>query len=536
MPAQGIDLGSGTLAQLARVGVRYIVEHWEEGALYRALALPLPPQSIQIQTPSAAQVTYTLGDVPIRELGRFRRQMIRIEGSSGYEARIAANREGALIFSDGPTILAEFEAFLREYQKSAEEGPQRIVNGTLGQSRYLIFRALDEGINAQVEIESLEIQRSAAGENFSRGWVLSFFAYDDADPTPRPFEDFQSAIDGINDAIDLAAAGVAVAAVAVQGSAALARMTLAPLQRLSRLAGALGEVQEGIRSLLDLPGDMLKALAQAGAQLATVTARAERDIEGFRASINVPARSIAQLLGAANEIELGAEAAVGLGGRSIGEEETSPAPPIIGAEQFAQGSGAESEAVFVYRLKAGDDLYSLARRVLGDITRWEEIRALNGWQSATRTARGAPPRSGDLVLIPRALNRGETVRESLDQFGVDLHTRAGSGDLSWGAGDLELVGGPQNLEQALRLRLATRAGESAILGDYGLPLLIGQRTSSEMLGYISAHVRAQVLADERISDILRLDLTEQGDQISVDLEARAEGSGLLIVNAPIEGA
>ena len=530
MPS-GIDLGSGTLAQLARVGVRYVVEHWREGAIYRALALPLPPKSIQLQTPSAAQVTYTLGATPIRELGRFRTQTIRIEGSSGYEARIGSNREGALIFSDGPTILNEFEAFLKTYQEAASEEPQRLVNGAIGQAQYLIFRALDEGINAQVEIDSIEIERSAAGENFSRGWVLTFRAYDDTPPAARPFEDFQSQIDAINDSIDLAAAGIAVAAVAVQGSAALARMTLAPLQRLRRLSGALSEVQEGIRSLLDLPGDMLKALAQAGSELATVGARAARDVEGFGASIAVPLRSISALIGGADEATLGAESALGLGGRTIGDDEGSPAPPILGQEQFSQRSGAESEAVVVYRLRAGDDLYDLARRVFGDVGRWDELRALNGWQSATRTARGAPPRPGDLVLLPRAIARGETAREALDLYGVDLYAPAG--DLAWGVDDLSILGGVGNLEQALRLRMLTLSGESPILRDYGLPLLIGQRTGSEMLGYISAHIRAQIEADERIEELTTIELTDTGDGARAYLEARASGSGLIMIDTPI---
>jgi hypothetical protein len=95
------------------------------------------------------------------------------------------------------------------------------------------------------------------------------------------------------------------------------------------------------------------------------------------------------------------------------------------------------------------------------------------------------------------------------------------------------LGGVGNLEQALRLRMLTLSGESPILRDYGLPLLIGQRTGSEMLGYISAHIRAQIEADERIEELTSIELTDTGDGARVYLEARASGSGLVMIDTPI---
>jgi phage baseplate assembly protein W len=111
-------------------------------------------------------------------------------------------------------------------------------------------------------------------------------------------------------------------------------------------------------------------------------------------------------------------------------------------------------------------------------------------------------------------------------FGVDLRVveRAPGLDVVIdGGGDLQLAAGADNIEQALRLRLAVRRGELEPLGwpNYGSRLheLIGEPNNSRTRAMLMAFARAAILEDPRVVEITRIEArpTER-DLVRLDLE------------------
>ena len=97
-------------------------------------------------------------------------------------------------------------------------------------------------------------------------------------------------------------------------------------------------------------------------------------------------------------------------------------------------------------------------------------------------------------------------------FGVDVLL----GDFAQGldpitdpGGDLKLAEGPDNIAQALTLRLKVRRGELARLGwpNYGSRLheLIGEPNNTRTRAIVMAHARSAILEDPRVVDIARLE-------------------------------
>ena len=125
-----------------------------------------------------------------------------------------------------------------------------------------------------------------------------------------------------------------------------------------------------------------------------------------------------------------------------------------------------------------------------------------------------------------------TPNEIEDFYGTDLRLvpQLTNGVLSFdlamkGAGDVQLISGPPNLEQALTLRLLTTKGDNTTFPDLGLPDLLGDPSSAETLGHFAAHVRTQMLSDPRIARLRELIITDTGDGLEANARLEtAEGS------------
>ena len=124
-------------------------------------------------------------------------------------------------------------------------------------------------------------------------------------------------------------------------------------------------------------------------------------------------------------------------------------------------------------------------------------------------------------------------RGALDPFGVDLYLDA-DGHLEITAdGDLRTVRGVENLRQAIAGRMLTRRGESAAFPEYGLPVAPGDAHTAGMTGYIGAHVRTQLLADRRVLEVADLEVADEGDELTVTVQVRPNGSAPFTVIAPV---
>ena len=58
---QGANIsGTGIIADLARINIKYLLEHYQDGSLKKAVALPLPPKAFSVSQEAPSQITYTL--------------------------------------------------------------------------------------------------------------------------------------------------------------------------------------------------------------------------------------------------------------------------------------------------------------------------------------------------------------------------------------------------------------------------------------------------------------------------------------------
>lgn len=526
----GIDLGSGALADLARVGVRYLLEWRQSGQIYRSIALPLPPRALTITQQAPALVTYTLGGQPIRELGAYRSREIKLTGSAGYDVRVGYTRDGAITSQLGSVLLREFRGFLEEYQSVSEGQSSSSTGEALNE---LIFRALDEDYHLRVEVVELEIQRDAMSSHFAPDWTLTLRAYDDAE-TQRVFEDAQKQIDDIKNTIDAMSAGVAVTQAAIDGAVGVTALLLSPMDSLNGAAKSLENLGESLRSVLALPSDVIGRAAQTALVMRTTATRIIRDVERVPSALSAKYRALRSAIIGAEEAQAAAES-LGVFIPISPESDDLPSSPLYvsrGALTSSQQSTPTQSGVTVYRLRLGEDLYTLARRIFGDADRWYEIAELNGWIDPYHLPSGRPATSGDVILIPLGINNAPSL-DARDVYGEDLYLSP-EGDLILGDDrDLRTITATPNLEQGIRLRLLAELGETPIFDRYGLPSLLGRRISTGLAGYLGSYVREQLARDVRVDSVPVIDVIDAGDQIAIDLQIRSSESGLLSMRVTV---
>lgn len=124
------------------------------------------------------------------------------------------------------------------------------------------------------------------------------------------------------------------------------------------------------------------------------------------------------------------------------------------------------------------------------------------------------------------MNPAATDRERLMGADIRLVERSQGFDLiATGGGDLAIAAGPDNMEQALRLRLMVRRGELEPLGwpNYGSRIheLIGQPNNQRTRTILMAHARAAIIEDPRVVDIVSLEarvLPGERDTVQLDME------------------
>lgn len=531
----GISLG-GALASFARINTRYLIEWHRAGQLYKSIALPLPPKALTISSTAPRNITYTLGDHPIRELGRYRERSIELSGSAGYDARPSITAEGAVISAFGPAILIAFRQFLEQYQEAAAtEGTVTELTAAELSSllqasstggavlHQLIFRALDEDLHLKVEVDALTIQRTADGDNLAPAWTLQLTAHDDAERT-ETVSNLERVLSTVTNAMQLAANATATAQLITESANAYVRRGLAPLlSTLDQLTNAARGTVEAAKELADIPIDIIRQTQRTAGRVRALVTSIIDEIVTYDDELSAEWELLLTTLGLAEDIESAAESAAVSAPWSLSDVLRVLDPPTLPhIQQLQLTPPPPRDALTTYRLRLGEDLRVLARRLFRAPERWPELQSLNGWLSERHNARGILAREGDLVLLPTIGDtESQPVRDQRSPYGQDLLIDPETGDLQLKARDFTSVRGSLNIEQAARNRLTTRQGETPILDGYGLPLRIGERITAESAGYLSAHIREQLTRDPRLESVNVIELSDKGDHLSASVEFRA---------------
>ena len=110
-----------------------------------------------------------------------------------------------------------------------------------------------------------------------------------------------------------------------------------------------------------------------------------------------------------------------------------------------------------------------------------------------------------------------------------------NGDIALDAyGDFRLAGGLTNLIQALLLKFAQPWAKNLLHPTYGAGLGYGTSTADFDAQAIYTQVATAVLSDPRFGSIVRLDITDKGTALNIDLAVTiANGNGILPINFDI---
>lgn len=186
-----------------------------------------------------------------------------------------------------------------------------------------------------------------------------------------------------------------------------------------------------------------------------------------------------------------------------------------------------------YTIQSGDTLRQISRRLLGNADQWWVLAQFNqlSWPFIDTTGGTYPSGQrvlalGEVLLIPSGTEDPAIAQVVIPEpdlytvlLGVDL-LATGVGDLqiNYGSGDLSVVQGVPNLQQALLHRLMTRKGELPHHPEYGsnLPLHIGQVLDDTRVNFIRLEVLQTLLSDPRIREIQQLAVQTDADAVNIE--------------------
>jgi len=197
------------------------------------------------------------------------------------------------------------------------------------------------------------------------------------------------------------------------------------------------------------------------------------------------------------------------------------------------------------RVRDGETIRGLARRLLGDAGMWKEIVLLNNLRAPYLSSSGdgvSVLRPNDRVLYPVAGGEAgdmpaSSTREApfrrtsslADVYGLDIAVKAdgfgGFATYTGDSGDYALVYGAPNVNQWINLALRREPGELPAHPRRGTVLAVGKKYSARSIIQLDTGIRAELLADPRIADVRDLVVEVEGNTNTVTATVPLTGSG-----------
>lgn len=489
------------------------------------------------------EIIFAPGPQLVRELDAFL-DLYQRQAAEAARRRLADPDKllsGALISASDELTFTETELYGTPSAGGEHEASEAGV--------VLVFRSLLDKVHLRVEVAPRGWQvRSETGDSrLTSKWALDLHGYAAAEPSePRNFLGYiadaalyvATLIGGVNNV--LAATDTILGN--VRGDLEVLRAPALALQGTARLigstAGRVGDLAAFPRTLV---ADWVAVGAAFGSAVGQWEASGGALSQAFDPSSLAITRSTqdaqrAALLGRPALGALGGGSAnvdaailrreqglaLDLGGSQTGPDQSASQVLGQGAGGRRGGGVPQSSAQsgpgdLVYTWAAGDTLAGIAGRFgVG-------LRALvlaNGIRNGSR-GDGVPLGPGVSLVVPGVL-QGLNAASGAGRFGVDLRLSVDGGDLllvdTGRGGDLGLVSGGALVEQALEVRFATMQGEVRAFRGYGLPVTVGDPSSSLVAGYLAVHAREQAMRDPRVGQVQGLDVIDGGDSVAVRLD------------------
>jgi hypothetical protein len=174
--------------------------------------------------------------------------------------------------------------------------------------------------------------------------------------------------------------------------------------------------------------------------------------------------------------------------------------------------------------RQGDTLQVIAFRELGDATQWPILIAINSlvfpWitDNPARAATGVIL-AGQQILVPAPVPVIATATDPTTVFEIDIAIDANGLLQADSTGDLAVVSGVANLEQALENRVSTDCGELIWNPPYGTLVrqLLGAMNGPNAGLLAAQYDTASVLLDPRVQSVEQSVVNIIGDDIDLQM-------------------
>lgn len=186
-------------------------------------------------------------------------------------------------------------------------------------------------------------------------------------------------------------------------------------------------------------------------------------------------------------------------------------------------------------VRVRDTMQSIALRELGDAARWTELVAVNGLRHPyiANTAAAGVVTPGGLVKVPATSGYVSSDVDPAAVFRADVLLQ--NGKMQAEGGDFAIAAGVGNLSQALGIRLRVDQRELLFHPEYGCRAarLVGMQGGEAVAMLAGQYVKSALLADDRVSSVVRAQAALSGDRVSVDAAVEAVGGVVVEVQGAI---
>lgn len=208
-------------------------------------------------------------------------------------------------------------------------------------------------------------------------------------------------------------------------------------------------------------------------------------------------------------------------------------------------------SAFTYdRVNGNEDIYRAAQRLLGDISYWKILVKVNRLEPPYISSQILPGRNvlhpGDIIKVPQfgggtgdtdsvvtnspLSQTGIAETQGLKSLGTDIGLLLTSNGVetvmdlaTTRSGDLEIVSGTKNVQQALNMKLIVERGTLPLHPEYGLLKLTGNKGTISLAVQQSIAFKSTMLSDKRVESVDKVSVTINGDTVQTkgDVKLRA---------------
>jgi len=231
------------------------------------------------------------------------------------------------------------------------------------------------------------------------------------------------------------------------------------------------------------------------------------------------------------------------GGTTVQRQRRSP---DLGGSSIFIGSTPVTDRVAQDFVNGGEDLRSIAGRLLNDKGSWHILAAMNGLSAPyiSSDGRTGTLKIGDPILYPspdagidsstiRPVNTDDsessgkdtnTLGPSQQAYGRDIRLASipvsNSVDLAdfkiSQQGDISTIVGVPNVEQAIIIKFSTERGELPAHPSFGASFPIGSKATVSSINDFRVHTTATLTSDTRVRDIKNINFVTVGDVLVVN--------------------